>query len=304
MTSPGAKPPVAVCASCAQPLAGRYCSQCGEETLHPDHLTVRHFITRTLLQETLDLDSKLWRTLRNLLFRPAFLTAEYSCGRRRLYISPLRLLITAIILYALLTQGGGLQVSMFVGPLTVSLAPAAISEGASAAETVARIDRFGLLGILLADKEKSEKLTSETVREKFHRQLESFAQPLSFTNVLLLALALYLLFRRRRRLFVEHAAFSMHFVSFVLFSSLLFLPVPRLIEVGWNAVVPPAILVVVLWQFAYLAVAIRRFYFGDDRRRILPGLLAIAAALLIYALNSVFITGVQLLGAALALWRI
>lgn len=304
MTPPSHKSPVPECASCGQLLAGRYCSQCGEKVLYPSHLTVRHFVTSTLPRETLDLDSKLWRTLRNLLFRPAFLTAAYSYGRRRLYISPLRLLITAIILYALLTQGGGLQVSMFVGPLTVSLAPAAISEGASMAETVARIDRFGLPGNLLADKEKSGKLTSETVREKFHRQLESFAQPLSFTNVLLLALALYLLFRRRRRLFVEHAAFSMHFVSFVLFSSLLFLPIPRLIEIGWTAIVPPAILVVVLWQFAYLAVAIRHFYFSEVQRRILPGLLAIAAALLIYALNSAFITGVQLLGGVLALWRI
>jgi hypothetical protein len=300
---PGAKPNEAVCASCAQPLAGRYCSHCGEETLHPDHLTVRHFITHTLAQETLDLDGKLWRTFRNLLFRPAFLTAEYSCGRRRPYIRPLRLLVTAIVLYALLTQGG-LQVSLFVGPLVLSVAPAAVPEGATISETVTRIDRFGLLRNLLADKEKSGGLTSEAVREKFHRHLENFAQPLSFANVLLLALVLYPLFRRRRPLFVDHAAFSMHFVSFVLFSSLLFLPVPQMIRAGWSAIVPTAILIVVLWQFAYLAVAIRRFYFGEDQRRIQPGLWAAAAALLLYVLNSAFITGVQLLGGLLALWRI
>ena len=34
-----------VCVSCSSPVAGRYCSQCGEEVLTPHSLTVRHFFT-------------------------------------------------------------------------------------------------------------------------------------------------------------------------------------------------------------------------------------------------------------------
>jgi hypothetical protein len=52
----------------------------------------------------------------------------------------------------------------------------------------------------------------------------------------------------------------------------------------------------------YVAKAISRFYFGTDPRWIRRGLLATAAAAMIYLLNSAFITGVQLLGGALALW--
>jgi hypothetical protein len=64
------------------------------------------------------------------------------------------------------------------------------------------------------------------------------------------------------------------------------------------------IMVGVVWQFSYLTLAIRRFYLGDDQRRVPPVLLATGAAFLIYFLNSVFITGVQMFGAAIALWRL
>lgn len=291
--SEAAKPASAACASCKQPLQGRYCSQCGEEVLDPRTLTVRYFITHTLLRETLDLDGKIWRTLRHLVSQPAFLTAEYCEGRRRLYVSPLRLLITAIIVYALLTQGG-LQASLFLGPLTLSIAPAAVPKGASVAETVNRIDRFGLLGSVVAARNESGELNSDAAREKFHSRLEKFAQPLSFANVFMLALALHALFRRRRRLFIQHLVFSMHFLSLVLFSSLVFVPLPWLDAAGWRAIVLTVILAGVVYQFAYLTAAIRRFYFGRLRG-------AVAAALLIYVLNSAFITAVQLLGGVLAL---
>lgn len=292
-----------MCASCRQPLAGRYCSHCGEEALDPRALTVRHFIKHTLV-EALDLDGKIWRTLRKLMLRPGFLTAEYWAGRRQLYIKPVRLLVIAIITYAVLTQGsGGLQVSLFIGGLVLSIAPTAVPEGASVRETVQRIDRFGILENLLAAKEKTTDVTSDAARERFHRRLERFAEPLSFANVLLLALVVYALFYRERPLFVQHGVFSMHLVSFVLFSSLMFLPVPRLMQVDQSAMVLTIILVGVIWQFVYLAVAIRRFYFGKDARRFRTGFLAAATAFLIYLLNSVFVTGVQLLGGVLALWR-
>jgi uncharacterized membrane protein len=57
-----------------------------------------------------------------------------------------------------------------------------------------------------------------------------------------------------------------------------------------------------LWQFVYLIVGIRRFYYPGQNRGIRPKAIASTAALLVYFLNSVFVTGVQTLGAALALW--
>jgi hypothetical protein len=310
MMSQVAEQVAARCASCGQPLTGRYCAHCGEKVLDPEALTVRHFIIHTLVDELAHLDGKFWRTLRSLMFRPGFLTAAYSAGRRRLYISPAKLLISSIITYALLTQGG-FVVTLSMYRLQLSIAPTAVPDTVSVAETVTRIDRFGVLANGLAAKEQSGDTTSEGVRERFHRKLNQFAQPLSFANVVLLALALYLFFHRKRPLLVEHAVFSMHLVSFVLVSSLALLPAVWMLKTDEGAGVAWAsethllalaiILGVFLWQFAYLTMAIRRFYFGRDPRTARPRLYAIAAALLIYILNSAFITAVQMVGGAIAL---
>jgi hypothetical protein len=54
-----------------------------------------------------------------------------------------------------------------------------------------------------------------------------------------------------------------------------------------------------LWHFAYLAVAIRRCYLTTGR---LGGwLLSVAAAMLLYILNTAFMSAVQVAGAAIAL---
>ena len=61
---------------------------------------------------------------------------------------------------------------------------------------------------------------------------------------------------------------------------------------------------VMAWQYVYLTLAIRRFYFRGDARRVLSSVLAIATAIAIYVLNSLFITVVQTAGAAWALWSL
>ena len=293
--------PVIACASCGKPLSGRFCASCGEEALHHDDLTVRHFVSHTLLHETLHLDGKIWRTLRQLVLHPGFLAAEYCAGRRKLYINPLRLLITAILAYVLLTRTG-LQISLVIAHVPLSVAPSGMREHESVRQTIDRIDRFGILHRMVTER-PAEETSSEEARAKFHGTLEKFAEPLSFANVLLLALALYALFRRKRQLLIEHGVFAMHFVSFVLLSSLLFfLPALWMIRAGWKTAF--GILIVgIIWQFLYLAVAIRRFYFHGTRR-ITSRLLAVAAAFGLYLLNAAFVTTIQLIGGALALWNL
>ena len=177
----------------------------------------------------------------------------------------------------------------------MNIAPASVKRSISVEDTIAEIDRYGLLRRQVAA--KRDRLTSEGAREHFHDRLEAFAEPVSFANVLLLAAALHLCFRGKRR-FLEHAAFSMHFVSFVLLSSVtlvLALSVRR-----WLG--PSVYLIIVLvglWHFAYLAVAIRRFYLTAGRWS--GWLLSVVGAILLYVLNTAFMTTVQLAGAAIAL---
>jgi hypothetical protein len=49
------------CVSCDAPLAGPYCSRCGERVLEPEALTLRHFLVHTVAHELLHVDGTLCR---------------------------------------------------------------------------------------------------------------------------------------------------------------------------------------------------------------------------------------------------
>jgi hypothetical protein len=283
------------CASCDAPRSGPYCARCGERALEPEALTLRHFLVHTVAHELLHVDGALWRTLRLLFVRPGRLSLEYAAGRRRPYVNPFRLLLIAIVAYALMTSSG-LIVTLTLGPVTMSLAPPAVRRTLPVETTIEQVDRFGLLRPQFAAKQ--ERLTSEAARALFHDRLRAFAQPVSFANVLLLAATLHLIFHWRRRRFLEHAAFSMHVVSFVLLSSVTLLLTVRF-GFWLGGYVFALMNLIALWQFAYVAVAIRRFYLAAGRWG--GRLLSVAAAMLIYVLNGLFMTAVQVGGAAVAL---
>ena len=294
----------ATCASCGQSLDGRYCSTCGEERLDAGQLTVWHFLTDTLA-DVVDLDGKIWRTLRLLLFRPGFLALEYSAGRRRPYVKPLRVLLTAIVVYAL-SMPSGLSFTLQVPGLEmvgVSVAPVPAPKTRSVDATLSKIDRFGILERMFTQKLGSPESATSDVRDRFNDMLNALATPLSFTTVVLLALALYVCFHRRRPLLVEHAVFSMHYFSFVLLTSLLDVVGVKIGLVRIFLVFVALMLAVAFWQFAYLAVAIRRFYL-PDAKRLLAWPTVVALAALLYALNTFFITAVQLSAGAIAIWRL
>ena len=93
---------LAPCRNCgAVPLAQtplpRFCAQCGQErTLHPP--TVIEFV-HEFVGHYVALEGPLWRTLGLLVARPGRLTREYLAGRRRRYVLPLRLYLSASFLF-------------------------------------------------------------------------------------------------------------------------------------------------------------------------------------------------------------
>jgi hypothetical protein len=290
----------AACASCGHPLGGAYCSRCGEEALDPSKLTLRHFFTQTLVHELFNLDGKIWRTLGLLLFRPGFLALEYSIGRRRPYVNPLRVLIVAIVVYVLATQNGvGFTLDIGIG-IKLNIAPVPLSS-LSIGGALDQADRFGILERRFTERFGPAENATPEQRDRFNQVLNGFATPLSFTTVFVMALLLYACFRRRRPLLVEHMAFSMYYFS----AALLWLLVPvlafalKLPRVSLTAALA-VLLLVQLWHFVYLAVATRRFYFAADRRWFVWPVSAIVAVVA-YLLSSLFLTAVQFAGAAVAI---
>ena len=103
------------CLSCGASFNGRYCSSCGERAVHPGDMRLGH-LTHDFLHELTDLDGKIWRTIRALLFEPGRLTAEYWAGRRGPWVKPLRiyLIVTALQLLLAANASGPMGLRVWV----------------------------------------------------------------------------------------------------------------------------------------------------------------------------------------------
>jgi hypothetical protein len=79
------------CLNCGTIVQGKYCHICGQENVEPKegfwHL-VQHFF-----YDITHFDSRLFDSLRYILFRPGFLPKEYLQGRRVRYVNPVQLYV-------------------------------------------------------------------------------------------------------------------------------------------------------------------------------------------------------------------
>lgn len=94
--------PAELCPNCNAALIGPYCANCGQQQIATKNLLV------TFVNEAFDdifsFSSRAWKTTIALFFKPGFLSVEYSAGRRKRYIQPLRLyLITSIVFFLVLS---------------------------------------------------------------------------------------------------------------------------------------------------------------------------------------------------------
>jgi hypothetical protein len=87
------------CDNCGAPVSGRYCSACGQR-LEPAVHSLWHF-SKVATEDLTHADSRLWRTLGALLFRPGYLTREFLSGRRARYLPPVRLYLVISVMFFL-----------------------------------------------------------------------------------------------------------------------------------------------------------------------------------------------------------
>jgi hypothetical protein len=81
------------CANCDAPLTGPYCSQCGQHA-YPRRKLIH--VIHEILHSLFYLETKTWRTLPMIVFRPGTLTRNYVYGKRARYLSPLTMFLFAI----------------------------------------------------------------------------------------------------------------------------------------------------------------------------------------------------------------
>jgi len=86
------------CLNCGTTVVGKYCHNCGQENIEPKE-SLWHLITH-FFNDVTHFDGKFFSTLKDLLFRPGFLSKEYMNGRRSSYLNPIRMyLFTSFIFF-------------------------------------------------------------------------------------------------------------------------------------------------------------------------------------------------------------
>jgi hypothetical protein len=79
------------CLNCHHVVEKRFCPNCGQEntdTRKTFFLLIVHFF-----EDLTHYENSFWKTIKNLIFRPASLTKEYLSGKRMSYLAPIRLYI-------------------------------------------------------------------------------------------------------------------------------------------------------------------------------------------------------------------
>ena len=263
-----------LCPECGEPLAGDYCHRCGEKRPESRDLSVRHFFGEAAQELTSVEHSKVFHTLWALLFRPGFLTNEWKAGRRRRYLKPLNLCL------------GILAINFFAYSF---YKPVSMFDIGKFIKESRREDSMQVFERFAAKKQT-------TVPELFDRLGEKWQRNMSLSTLLFVgvyALVLQAVFLLRRRYFVEHLVFSMHFISFSTLVVLLLWPVYYYLggirTGGLNALV-------VLFKWAldivYMFFAVRAVYGLGRGRTLLASVVLVVGYFLSY--------GLVLLGALVA----
>ena len=90
------------CLNCGEVLTGQHCSHCGQRA--KVQVISLWGLIRDFLGDVFDWDSRVWRTLRPLAFRPGLLTQEYLRGRRAHYTPPFRMYLILSVTFFLIAS--------------------------------------------------------------------------------------------------------------------------------------------------------------------------------------------------------
>jgi hypothetical protein len=235
-----ASPTLTPCTNCGG-ASSDYCSRCGERQPGHHDLSVKHF-AHDVVHEFVHLDSKLFRTLRDIVTKPGFLTEEYFAGRKSRYIAPLRLFLT---LFAL-------QFLAFT-----FYKPAAIFTIAS----MKKLDKAGALTTLINRRSVKLHLTPEDFQERLDERWHKNYSLLQLMNIAGVAVVLKML--HRKRYFAEHLVFAAHFLAFSYIVALVVdWPIYAIVGFQPGPLQKSVSAVTIVILLVYLFIAQRRFYSG------------------------------------------
>ena len=219
------------CTNCGAVLTGPFCANCGQKRFVESDRRLGHLLHHFIASAT-DLDGRVWRTLRALLFRPGLLSREYFEGRRARWLSPVSIFFAASVLYFVAPFQGSDFTPTFNIQVGCRIRQLALGPGENAL-TPEQASSPGQLHSRFTDrwidqrvKERDAKLRDAThgasgygyhdYRLAYEAKSDDVSKALVMLHLPLAAIVLTFLFYRQHRYFAEHVVFLMHYMAFAI----------------------------------------------------------------------------------------
>ena len=239
-----------VCMNCGEVVHdANYCSNCGQ--LNSDRrIPIQEFL-HTFLQDYLTFDNKFFKSLYLLLFKPGHLTREYISGRRQRYIFPFRLyLFTTFVFFLTVTMNAKLDRNIEDSDSDNNIESAKLLEVLNPhLDPVSGIDQDSIVSdlkqnFLIQERtknsegsfvinnqdsseskfvaylhRKAERMNSLGKRGKqmFVKEMIDQIPKILFIMMPAFALIMKFLYIRRKKYYIEHLIFALHFHTLVFF---------------------------------------------------------------------------------------
>lgn len=306
------------CLNCRHVVEQKFCPNCGQE--NTDTRKTFHHLFVHFFEDLTHYENAFWKTIKNLLFKPATLTKEYLSGKRLSYLAPVRLYIfisfITFLLIAIfpsevtenLTKGEKEISSNFenANPKDTTnwkeksyLKSKTLDKSYFHLKTMKEIDSIQKYG------KESEKLNTtsywlyekavhvtekNTKREIIEKFIESFFHNLPkilFIIMPFFAFFLWIFHSKKRWYYFDHGIFTLHYFSFLLLIFLIMFIINRVIglfgeDSPLSYVSAITNFIGTIWMCYYFYPAHHRFY-GESR------IVSFVKSFLLFIINSFFI---------------
>jgi hypothetical protein len=224
------------CLNCRFVVENRFCPNCGQENSDTRKTFYQLFVH--FFEDLTHYENAFWKTIKNLLFKPATLTKEYLSGKRLSYLAPIRLYIFISLITFFL-------ISVF-NSNNLSVKTVVKGESKTVYQEIKEnsISIFGYhsakeLDSIQNQGSKSEKLPNfqywvlkkgllvienNTQKEIIKKFIKSFTQnfpKLLIINMPIFAFFLWVFHNKKRWYYFDHGIFTLHYFSFLLLINLI-----------------------------------------------------------------------------------
>lgn len=226
------------CLNCRHVVEQKFCPNCGQE--NSDSRKTFHHLFVHFFEDLTHYENAFWKTIRNLLFKPATLTKEYLSGKRLSYLAPIRLyifisFITFLVIALFPNHSETVETTkkekankkevpknIFTGDLKDINAGDDFDKFTKGVDSIQKYapeeKKINSFGYWIVQKAKFVKKnnTREELVEKFTESFIHNIPKVLFIIMPLFAFFLWLVHGKKRWYYFEHGIFTLHYFSFLL----------------------------------------------------------------------------------------